>query len=422
MSDKIRDNGHDDSIDNINHDSDSHDDGTVFNDEFSNIEDDIPFDDFEGSIEDDFQGLDDVETDDLISDYPEDEDENEDIVESSPNNGSSRIITGEDNDDRDEFENDEFGNDDFADISEFDSTPESTAILHDDSDDTEAYTSENSSDWDEDEFNDPINNEDVAITSNGGTVFDDEETPYYDNEYRDDDIEIDNLDDVDEDSGLPWWAWLIVAGVLSGLIGGGAYLYNKDNSDSASGSDAGTLTTSTGPNGEIIVSGDSNNPDGEDSNVSNSELNALRKELEDKQAELDRVNEENSQLQSAADEGQKTVTETKEAPGSRTVVTTTQRPPAQTFTNTETRTLTNTVTNTITRQAPAPAPQRITVTSTAQGNNDARTVTRTTTVTRNNQGQGATVTRTVNNDTTKTNTVYRTTTVTYERYIQQRYS
>mgnify|MGYP002712521373 CR=1 FL=1 len=423
MSDKITDNGHDDSIDKENHNPDlTNSEDAVFKDEFSNIEDDMSFDDFEGNIEDDFSGLDDVETGNFISDY----------YDEDADGGSSRVIIGDDNTtsiENHEFENDEFGDDDFSDISEFDSTPGSTAILHEDTEEAGEYPVENSSDWDEDEFSDPINNEEVAITSNSGTVFDDEETPYYNDDYRGDDIEVDDLDNLNEDSGLPWWAWLIIAGILSGLIAGGAYLYNKDRSEGASGSDSGNVTSTTGPNGENGVPNDPNN---QDSNVSNSELNALRKELEDKQAELDRLNEEKAQLQAVADDAQnnsKTVTETKEVPGPKTILTTTQRLPAETFTNTETRTLTNTITNTITREAPAPAPQKITVTSTAQaprstnGNNNApRTVTQTTTVTRNNQGQNATVTRTVNNVVTRTNTVYRTTTITYERYIQQRYS
>lgn len=433
MSDKIPGNGHDDSIDKESHNPDlSNNDESIFNDDFSDVEDNSSLEDFDGSIDDDFSGFDDVETGDVINDYFDgnyDED------------GSSRVIVGEDNQvdpesvdthefENDEFGEDEFGDDDFSDISEFDSTPESTAILHEDNEDASSYLEDNSSDWDEEEFSDPINDEDVAITSNSGTVFDDEETPYYNDNYRDEDIEIDDLDDYDEESGLPWWAWLIIAGILSGLIAGGAYLYNKDSGTQDSGNGADATTSAPGEN---TSEGSQNGDNAADANVSNSELNALRKELEDKQAELDKLNEEKVQLQAAADEArdnEKTVTQTKEVPGPKTIMTTTQRLPAETFTNTETRTLTNTITNTITREAPAPAPQKITVTSTEKAprssgsNNNASpgTVTKTTTVTRNNRGQNVTVTRTENNVVTRTNTVYRTTTVTYERYIQQRYS
>ena len=424
MSDKKTGNGQDDSINEESQNyglSNSND--TIFNDDFSDIEDSVSSEDFEQPVEEDFSGLNDVETGDVVEDYFNDE--FDDPEESSLGTGKDdEEITSVDDH---EFENDEFG-DDFSDISEFDSTPESTAILHED-EDTKPHYEENSDNWDEDEFSDPINNEDVAITSNGGNVFDDEETPYYNDDYSDEDIEIGDLDDYDEDSGLPWWAWLIIAGVLSGLIAGGAYLYNKDNNGEDSGDSAETTSSPVQNGGE-----------GDGANVSNSELNALRKELEEKQVELDKVNEEKTQLQNAVDDtknNDRTVTETKEIPGQKTVVTKTQRLPAETFTNTETRTLTNTITNTntITRKAPAQAPQKITVTSTVQAprmsstNNNAspRTVTRTTTVTRNNQGRNnqgrnITVTRTKNNVVTRTNTVYRTTTVTYERYIKQRYS
>lgn len=417
MSDKITGNGYDDSIDKEDQDSGlSNSDDTIFNDDFSDIDDDFSSEDFENPVEEDFPGLDDVETGDIVEDYFEEEFDNHDKPSVDIDKDNEEITSVDDH----EFENDEFGNDDFSDISEFDSTPESTAILHED-EDIKPHYEDNSDNWDEDEFSDPINNEDVAITSNGGTVFDDEETPYYNDDYSDEDIEIGNLDDYDEDSGLPWWAWLIIAGVLSGLIAGGAYLYNKDKNGEDSGNSSETTTSVPGQNGA------------EDADISNSELNALRKELEEKQVELDKLNEEKTQLQAAADDAknnERTVTETKEVPGPKTIMTTTQRLPAETFTNTETRTLTNTITNTITREAPAQTPQRITVTSTAQAprssgsNNSAspRTVTRTTTVTRNNQGRNVTVTRTENNVVTRTNTVYRTTTVTYERYIQQRYS
>ena len=199
MSDKIPGNGHDDSIDKESHNPDlSNNDDSIFNDDFSDVEDNSSLEDFEESIDDDFSGFDDVETGDVINDYLDGNDEED---------GSSRVIVGEDNQvesepvsthefENDEFGEDDFGEDDFGDISEFDSTPESTAILHEDSEDANSYPEDNSSDWDEEEFSDPINDEDVAITSNNGTVFDDEETPYYNDNYGDEDIEIDDLDAV----------------------------------------------------------------------------------------------------------------------------------------------------------------------------------------------------------------------------------
>ena len=74
MSDKKTGNGQDDSI---NEESQnyglSNSDDTIFNDDFSDIDDSVSSEDFEQPVEEDFSGLNDVETGDVVEDYFNDE-------------------------------------------------------------------------------------------------------------------------------------------------------------------------------------------------------------------------------------------------------------------------------------------------------------------------------------------------------------
>lgn len=287
--------------------------------------------------------------------------------------------------------------DDFSDIDEFDSTPSDVSVLSE-----EDHTSGKNEAWeDSDEFEDPTQDDNVAIA--GDTrVFDDEEVAYYNENYNDANLGVDDLDEeMQGETGLPWWVWLIVAGVIIGLLGGGAYAYAKmgDGKDGGLFSGGKNSGNTTGVSAPVAVDGEN-----EGSNVSNSELNAIRKRLTEAESELDKANQENEGLKGDLEKARnEAVTVTEKGNGEK-AVTSTKRAPAQTITDTVT----------VTSQAPAPAPR--TITSTVNG--DTKTVTRTSV----RDAEPQTVTHTQRETVTSTKTNLRTTTVTYERYIQQRYS